>query len=89
MGRNLTEGALDKAAIAFRCPIELKYKMLVKFGKNLDDNLSDVLIKALETAAGDVQLTKEAVDRILDEEAEAYKKRMRARLLRDQKRGNT
>ena len=88
MGTNkLTEGALDKVTIAFRCPVELKYKLLVKFGKNLDDDLTATMIRAIESVTKDVQLTKEAVDRILDDEAAAYKKRMRARLLRDQKSG--
>lgn len=87
MANKLTEGALDKVQISFRAPLELKYKLLVKFGKNLDDDITAVMLRAMDAAAGDVRLTKEAVDRILDEEAEAYKKRMRARLLRNQNKG--
>ena len=88
MNNKPTEGALDKVTIAFRCPLELKYKLLVKFGKNLDEDMTSIMIRAVDALTKDVQLTKDAVDRILDDEAEAYKKRMRARLLRKTKNGN-
>ena len=88
MNNKPTEGALDKVTIAFRCPLELKYKLLVKFGNNLDEDMTSIMIRAVDALTKDVQLTKEAVDRILDDEAEAYKKRMRVRLLRKTKNGN-
>ena len=89
MGRtNLTEGALDKVVIAFRCPTELKYKVLAKFGAGRkDDNYTDAFLKCIDSATSDVKLTKELLDAILEEEAEAYKERMRKRLLRDMKKG--
>ena len=88
MGRNLTEGALDKVVIALRCPTELKYKVLAKFGAGIQGSVTDAFIKCAEAATADVKLTKEMLDAILEEEAAAYKERMRKRLLRDIKIGN-
>lgn len=86
--KNLTEGALDKVVIAFRCPTELKYKVLAKFGAGRkDDNYTEAFLKCVQAATADVKLTKELLDAILEEEAEAYKERMRKRILRDVKRG--
>ena len=89
MGKtNLTEGALDKMMVAFRCPTELRYKVVAKFGKGGSDAKdTDAFIACCMAATSDVQLTKEMLDAILEEEANAYKERMRKRLLRDMKKG--
>ncbi len=86
--RNLTEGALDKSLVSFRCPTELKYKVYVKFGKGgAETSDTDAFIACCEAATKDVKLTKEILDIILEEQAEAFKERMRKRLLRDMKNG--
>lgn len=86
--RNLTEGAIDKVMVAFRCPRELKYKVLLKFGKTVSDECTtDAFIAASKAVTEDVNLTKEVLDRIVEEQAEAYKKRMRKRLDRDIRKG--
>lgn len=89
MGRqNLTEGAIDKVLVSFRCPLELKYKVYLKFGKGGTDSIdTQAFIACCEAATKDVKLTKEILDVILEEQAEAFKERMRKRLLRDMKNG--
>lgn len=86
--RNLTEGAVDKVMVAFRCPRELKYKVLLRFGKKVSDECTtEAFIAACTAVTEDVKLTKEILDRIVEEQAEAYKERMRKRLDRDIRKG--
>ena len=89
MGRqNLTEGSLDKVLVSFRCPLELKYKVYLKFGDGgAKSNDTDAFIACCAEATKDVKLTKEVLDVILDEQAKAFKERMRKRLLRDIRNG--
>lgn len=81
--RNLTEGSLDKTTIAFRCPLPIKYKLLARFGGKGD--MTKTMIAACEFATRGVELNKELIDRLCEEQAQAYKERMRARLERDMK----
>lgn len=89
MGRqNLTEGALDKVLVSFRCPLELKYKVYMKFGKGGTNSIdTQAFIACCEAATKDVKLNKAAIDVILEEQANAFKERVKKRLLRDMANG--
>lgn len=83
--QTLNEDALDSVMITFRCPLELKYRVLSKFGGD-KRNDSAAFTAAFEDAAKDVVLSEAALDRILEVQVEAYKERMRRRLLKKGKR---
>ena len=84
--RNLTEGALNKVQVSFRIDRTLKYKVLAKFGKP-GLTVRDAMEACCEYANTGVALTKDMLDKIVAEEAEAYKKRMHNRLQRDIRKG--
>ena len=75
------EGALDKTQIALRIPMELKYKVLQRYGKDGKTN-AEAFIAALDASVSGVRLTKASLDAARAEVKANFEKRMAGRARR-------
>lgn len=78
-GKNATEGRIDYCQVHARIPIELKQKILMKFGEGEGASVSDAVKKALLAAAGDVVLDLPHMMEVDREQEANYRKRMENR----------
>jgi len=84
----MTEGAIEKCQVAIRMDLELKYRVLRRYGRR-GAPLSEAVVGLLMEATEGTKLTKGDLDKVNAEMKANYEKRMAARVRRNTKQVST